>query len=220
MRLAKKYRKAGPISDTQLPQLVKDFKDYTIPDQLPRLFFHLNQTAFNPETRFPAIADSLKVLNPEVDDLNFSWQPAGSNGWIIDMGNNPGLSDITPLCGLNIMMLNAGNTQNPDLSLITEPGMVELRLGSTQLNHLFDLDQFTSLQSLDISRTNIRNLNNILKYSKLRSLDISGIEELSITSNLLWLRNLKMLTVSAAFRDDRTIKLLAQRGVIIIYTDE
>ncbi len=220
VRLAKKYMEAGPVTDAELPQLVKDFLAYNIPEQLPRLFFHLNQAAFTPETRFAAIAESLKILNPEVRELNFDWKPTGSNGWIIDVGNNPDLSDITPLCGLHVLMLNAINTDSPDLSVITEKGMVELRLGGTQLNHLFDLDPLTSLQSLDISRTNIRNLNDILKYSRLRTLDISGIEDLTISPQLIWLRNLKMLTVSEAFRDDRTIQSLARRGVIIIYTDE
>jgi len=220
VRLAKKYLKAGSVADADLPQLVKDFKDYTLPEQLPRLFYHLNQADFDPETRFVAIAESLKILNPEVEELNFDWKSTGSNGWIIDIGNNPDLNDITPLCGLKILMLNAINTDSPDLRLITEKGMVELRLGGTQLNHLFDLDSLTTLQSLDISRTNIRNLNNILKYSKLLTLDISGIDELTISPQLIWLRDLKMLTVSEAFRDDRTIKSLARRGVIIIYTDD
>ena len=50
--------------------------------------------------------------------------------------------------------------------------------------------------------------------------DISGIEGLTITPQLIWLRNLKMLTVSEDFREDPTIKSLSRRGVIIIYSDQ
>ncbi len=220
VRLAKKYQDAETLTDAELPQLVKDFKAYNISEQLPRLFYHLNRAGFNPETRFPALAEAIRLLNPEIGELSFSWQQAGSGGWIIDSGGNPGLNNLAPLCGLEILMLNASNSGSPDLSLITEPGMVELRLSGTQLNHLFELDQFTSLQSLDLSRTNIRSLENILKYSKLRTLDISRIEGLTITPQLIWLRHLKMLTVSEAFRSDPTIKSLARRGVIIIYTED
>ncbi|MDF7809301.1 protein kinase [Pontiellaceae bacterium B12219] len=219
VRLAKKYMELGPITDAGLPQLVKDFVAYNIPEQLPRLFYHLNKQPFNPETRFPALAASFEILNPELEDLNFKWQTTGSSGWIIDIGNNPELDNIAPLCGLEILMLNASTIGAPDLGLLTEKGMVELRLRGTQLNHLIDGDQFNELQSLDISRTGIRNLSNIIKLSKLRTLDISGIEGLTISPQLIWNRNLKMLTVSEEFRDDRTIQSLARRGVIIIYTD-
>ncbi|MDF7801467.1 protein kinase [Pontiellaceae bacterium B1224] len=220
IRLAKKYMELGPITDTELPQLVKDFVAYNVAEGLPRLFYQLNKAPFDPETRFPALAESLKLLNPEVTELHFQWQPTGSNGWIIDMGNNPELDNISPLCGLKILMLNAGNIGAPDLNLLTETGMVELRLGGSQLNHLFNLGQMASLQSLDISKTNIRNISNILKYSKLRTLDISGIEGLTISSNLNWLQNLRILTVSEQFREDDTIVSLSRRGVIIIYTDD
>ncbi len=207
------------MTGPELPQLVRHFVAYNVPEVIPRLFYHLNQSEFDPETRFPALAESLKILNPEMADLNFNWQLTGSDGWIIDMGNNPELDTISPLCGLSILMLNASNIGAPDLGLLTEEGMVELRLAGSQLNHLFDLDQLTGLQSLDISRTGIRNLTNLLKYSKLRTLDISAIDGLAISPQLIWNRNLKILTVSEAFREDRTIKALARRGVIIIYTD-
>ncbi|QBG47995.1 hypothetical protein EGM51_11515 [Verrucomicrobia bacterium S94] len=219
IRLAKKYSDLDQVTDELLPRLVKDFVAYNVAGQLPRFFYELNRSGFQAETRFPALAEALEILNPEAGEINLKWQPTGSNGWIIDIDGNPGLDDITPLCGLKITMLNLNNSGSPDLRLLTEPGMVELRLSGSQLNHLFDLDPLTSLQSLDISGTNIRNISNILKYSRLRTLDISRIEDLSISPRLIWLRNLKMLTVSEAFREDPTIQSLSRRGVIIIYSD-
>lgn len=220
IRLAKKYMDAGKTADADLPQLVKDFIDYGITEGIPRLFYHLNQAAFDPKTRFPAITESLKMLNPKVGELNFSSQPLGSDGWLIDMGGNPELNDISPLCGLNVLILNASNIGAPDLNLLTEEGLMELRISGTQINHLPELDQFASLKVLDISNTRIRDITNILKYPKLNSLDISGIDGLTVSPQLVWSQNLKMLTLSQAFHTNPTIRTLANRGVIIIYADE
>ncbi|MEI6891710.1 MAG: serine/threonine-protein kinase [Pontiella sp.] len=219
MRLAKKYMELDHVPDSTLPQLVKDFVAYNILEGLPRLFYHLNQQPFDPATHFPALAEALKILNPEVDVLHFKWQRAGSHGWIINLGDNPELDDISPLCGLKIRILNASHIGEPDLNLLTEEGMVELRLAGTPLNHLFNQNHLNRLQSLDISGTRIRNISDMIKLSKLRALDISGIEGLMISPQLIWNRDLKILTVAEAFRNDRTILSLARRGVIIIYTN-
>jgi len=80
-------------------------------------------------------------------------------------------------------------------------------------------DQLAGLQILDIGKTRIRNLVNIVKYPRLTSLDISGIDGLSIAPQLIWCRNLRVLTVSEKFKDDPTIRSLANRSVIIIYAD-
>jgi serine/threonine protein kinase len=220
IRLAKKYMDTGKVRDADVPQLVKDFIDYGIADGVPRLFYHLNQADFDPETHFPAIAESLKILNPKVKKLNFNWQAMGSSGWLIDLGSNPELNNISPLCGLNILILNASNTGSPNLKMLTEDGIMELRLSGTQLNHLPELDQLAGLRVLDISKTQVRNITTILKYPKLSTLDISGIEDLTVSPQLIWSQNLKMLTISEAFYNDRTIRALANRGVIIIYPDE
>jgi len=219
IRLAKKYKDAEPVTDATLPQLIKDFIAYNIADEIPRLFHHLNQSPFNPETRFPAIAASLEILNPDAGTVTLDWKAIGSNGWIINIGNHPELDDISPLAGLPIVMLNANNIGAPDLRLLTEKGMLELRLSGAQINHLFELEQFRDLQLLDISNTRIRDLSNIIQYPKLRALDISGIEGVIITPQLIWNQNLKLLTVAEQFRDDPTIRKLARRGVVIIYTD-
>jgi Leucine-rich repeat (LRR) protein len=79
------------------------------------------------------------------------------------------------------------------------------------------MDQFAGLEELDISGTRIRNLANIVKYPELTALDISRIDGLVVPPQLIWCRNLKLLTVDQAFRDDPTIRALARRGVIIIY---
>jgi hypothetical protein len=184
---------------------------------LPRLFYNLNKKPFNPETHFSAIAESLNILNPKIKNLNFKWKRS-ANGWNIDISNNPQLNDITPLCGLNILVLDASYTGSPDLALLTETNIVELKLEGADLNHLLQLKQMKDLQALDISKTRIRNLSNIIKYPNLATLDISGIEELEISQQLIWNRKLKMLTVSESFRNDPTLKILSNRGVIIIYT--
>ncbi len=217
--LAQKYKDVPQVPDTGIPQLVREFQEGNVAGGLPRLFYHLNRAPFDPTTRFPAIAESLKLLNPKTKTLNFKWEPAGK-GWKIDISDNPDLDDISPLCGLNIQHLDAGNTGSPNLKLLTEPSLRNLRLSGAQLNHLFELDQLAGLMALDISATRIRNLSSIVKYPKLNTLNISGIDGLSISPQLLWCRNLKMLTVSETFRNDPTIRNLARRGVIIIYTNK
>jgi Leucine-rich repeat (LRR) protein len=214
------YAESGKaITDADLPQLVKDFRGYNLAGGIPRLFFHLNQAPFNPETRMPAIAECLKLLNPKVTSLNFKWQQLGTEGWIVDLGNNPGLDDISPLTGLDIRILNASNIGTPDLELLAYANLRELRLAGTRINHLPDVKQFADLLVLDIGKTNIRNLSSIVRFSKLATLDISGIEGVAISQQLIWNRNLKLLTVSESFRNDPTIKTLARRGVIIIYSE-
>jgi len=79
------------------------------------------------------------------------------------------------------------------------------------------MDRFAGVEELDISGTRIRNLANIVKYNKLTTLDISRIEGLMISPQLVWCRNLKVLTVDQSHREDPTIRALARRGVIIIY---
>ena len=219
IRLARKYRTGETIKDTDIAQLVGDFIDYGLAEHLPRFFYHLNQKDFHPETHFPAIAESLKILNPDVGNLNFNWQETGGNGWIINIGDNPELNDITPLCGLKILMLSANNIGNIDLNLLTEEGMVELRVAGTPLNQLPDLKQLENLKVLDISRTRIQTLNSVIGCQKLMSLNVSVIEELVISPQLIWNQNLKMMSVSESLRSDPTVQALSRRGVLIIYTD-
>ena len=219
LRLSAMYKDRTPVPDAGVPELLRNFKNHDMIDGIPRLFYHLNQQSFDPSTRFPAIEESLKLLNPEAGNLNFSYAPAQGGGWNIDIGNNPDLDDISPLCGLDIRSLNASGAGSPDLKLLTESGMKELHLSGTALNHLFELDQLAGLQTLDISGTRIRNLVNIVKYPRLASLDISHIEGLSISPQLVWCRNLRTLSVSEKFKANPTIRNLANRGVIIIYTN-
>ena len=216
--LGEKYKDRAPLPDAELPQLVRDFMEYN-PAGLPRLFHHLNRQPFNPETRFPALAESLKLLNPEIGTLHFNWKPSNAGGWIIDLSGNPKLDDITPLCGLDIRGLNANTTGTLDLFLLTQAQLSNLSLSGARINHLPDIKPLANLRMLDLSHTSIRNLSSLIKASKLTTLNISGIENLSLSEQLIWNRNLKMLTVSATFRNDPTLKLLARRGVIIIYTD-
>lgn len=219
VNLARKYKDTDTIPDAGIPSLVRDFTQHNMASGIPRLFYHLNRASFDPESRFAAIAETLKQLNPKVGELNFRWTPTDSGEWKIDISDNPALDNISPLCGLKISSLNAGNIGIPDLRLVTEPNLRDLNLSGTRLNHLFELDQMTGLKTLNIGGTRIRNLSNIINYSKLAALDISDIEGLSISQELIWLQNLKLLTISETFRNNPTVQSLARRGVIIIYTD-
>jgi len=219
VRLARKYRDAETVEDADIAQLVADFIDYGLAEHLPRLFYHFNQSDFNPETHFPAMAEALRILNPDLGELNFTWQDTGGNGWILNIGDNPELNNISPLCGLNILILSADNVGNIDLGMLTEEGLIELRIAGTPLNYLPELKQLENLKVLDISRTRIRTLNSVIGYQKLMSLNVSGIEELVISPQLIWNQNLKMMTVSQSLHSDPTIQALSRRGVLIIYTD-
>jgi tRNA A-37 threonylcarbamoyl transferase component Bud32 len=215
--LAEKYKGLDTVQDADFPQLVSDFIDHGLSDGLPRLFYHFNKRPFEATMHFAALKEALDMLNPGVSNLNFHWEPADGSGWVIDISDNTALDNLAPLCGLDIQSLNAGNIGTPDLQLLTGKRMRRLDLSGTPLSHLFDMDRFSGLEELDISGTRIRNLANIVKYPKLASLNISRIEGLSISPQLIWCRNLKLLTVDQSFRDDPTIRALARRGVIIIY---
>ncbi len=217
--LAKKYEARDKPTDADLAELVADFKQHH-PNGIPRLFYHLNRKAFDPDTRFPALAQALELLNPNVEKLNFSYEPAKAGGWKIDISGNPNLDDIAPLCGLDIRSLDAAGIGSPNLKLLTEGGLEELHLSGAALNYLPELDQLAGLHVLDISRTRVRNLANVAKYPQLTALDISGIDGLTLPKHLVWNRNLRTLTVSGPFANDPVIHSLASRGVIIIYTDE
>jgi len=216
--LAEKYKNKGSVSDEAFPELVFDFRRSGMERDLPRLFYHFNQEDFEPKTHFPALAASLKQLNPAVDQIHFGWQEAGNGTWELDISGNAGLDDITPLCGLRLSQLKAGNIGTPNLAHLTEPGLRSLDLSGTQINYLPGNTPLTGLEELDISGTLIRNISNIVKYPRLTTLDLSRIEGLSVSPQLIWCRNLKLLTISESYRDDPTIITLARRGVIIIYT--
>jgi hypothetical protein len=218
LKLAEKYKDRPPVPDSEIPELVRNFKNYNLAGGIPRLFYHLNQQPFDPAERFVAVAKSLQILNPKVKDLHFSYQAAPGGGWLIDASGNPNLDNISPLCGLDIRSLNLSGTGSPDLKLITENKMVELRLANTTLNHLPGLDQLANLRALDISQTHIRNLTNIIKYPHLSTLDITKIDGLEIPRQLIWNRNLRTLAVDEKIKTNPTIRTLARRGVIMIYS--
>lgn len=219
LQLAQKYKTSVKIPDTGISQLVRDFQQLGMEQHIPRLFHHLNRTDFAPTPRFAAIKETLLMLNPKVENLNFSWEPA-SNGWKINISKNPNLDNISPLCGLEIQILKASGIGSPDLKLLTQTGLHELYLSGTQLNQLPDLESLAELQVLDLSKTRIRHLAILAKLPKLTQLDISQIEGLSIPQHLIWLRQLKTLTVAERFSNDPSIRTLAHRGTIMIYTDD
>jgi tetratricopeptide (TPR) repeat protein len=219
-RLARKYKDADPVSDAELPQLVRDFINHGMTAAIPRLFYHLNRTDFDPDTRFPAISESLRLLNPDTGGVDLKWQQMAGSGWLLDLGTHPELNNIAPLCGLQILILNASNTGAIDTRLLTEEGMLELRLSGARLNRLPELASAADLQVLDISNTRIRNIDRILQYPSLRSLDISGINDLVVSPQLVWSQRLQMLTVAADLFNDPTVIALSRRGVVINYADE
>ena len=218
--LAEKYKNTKPIPDAAFPKLVYDFRASGMERDLPRLFYHFNQQPFNPETHFPALRECLAQLNPATANLGLQWEETENNAWDINIGNNPRLDDITPLCGLRMNRLNAENIGTPNLEHLTENGLRSLNLSGTQINYLPALEPLAALESLDISKTRVRNISNIVKYPHLASLNISGIEGVAISQNLIWCPNLKRLTVPENVRNNSIIQSLAQRGVFIFYTDQ
>ena len=216
-KLANSSRYTQPVSDADLPRLAADFQNNGMARMLPRLFYHANQSTFNPETRFPALALTLEQMNPSVHQLNFKWE-AGTDGWNIDISGNSGLDDLTPLCGLPIESLKADGIGSPELALLSGNSLRALSLSDARLNHLPVFKAWSGLESLNISGTRIRNLDNLIEYPAIESLDISRIENLTISPQLIWCRNLKLLTVAETFRNNPTIQSLSRRGVIIIYT--
>ena len=208
---------ATGMSDTQTAIGCRKFSISHL--HLKLLRGHLLRLLFatNVVHEFTALEEALKLLNPGGSTLNFQWEAAEGSGWIINISDNRDLDNLAPLCGLDINSLDAGNIGTPDLQLLSGNGMRRLALSGSPLSHLFDMDRFAGVEELDISGTRIRNLANIVKYNKLTTLDISRIEGLVISPQLVWCRNLKVLTVSQSHRDDPTIRALARRGVIIIY---
>lgn len=217
VKLAETLKETTPASGMEIPGLVDRFTQNDLTDRLPRLFHHLNQTSFKPQAHFAALSQLTAKLNPEVDELNFNWK-SSKNGWSLDLSNN-NLTDLTPLCGLDIERLDLSGSGTPDLKPLTRPGLRELRLAGCAYNHLPVLESPADLETLDLSQTQIRNLVNITQYPKLTSLDISGIEGLTIPPQLIWCRNLEFLTLARSFRLDPTVQTLAKHGVILIFTD-
>ncbi|NLX26999.1 MAG: protein kinase [Lentisphaerae bacterium] len=218
--LARKYQRTKDgVPDAAFPQLVYDFRLSGMELDLPRLFYHFNQKEIEPVSHFSALAETLEQLNPAVDQLNISWEDAGNGAWNLDISNNAGLDDISPLCGLKIARLTARNIGTPNLAFLTEEGLRSLDLAGTQINYLPAYDPLAEIETLSIRNTRIRNLSNIVKYSKLVALDISGIQGLSLSEQLIWCRNLKRLTLSEIFRDDPIIQSLSRNDTIIIFTE-
>ena len=218
-QLAQKYRAAKQISDADFPDLVFAFRRSGLERDLPRLFYHFNQQDFDSAAHFEALGKVLKQLNPAIAQLHIEWNAAEDGTWNLDISQNAGLDDITPLCGLKLSRLKAGNIGTPNLEHLTEPGLHSLDLSNTQINYLPALEPLSELESLNISGTRIRNISNIIKYPHLTTLNISNIQDLKLPQQLLWCRNLKWLTISTAFRNDPIIQSLSRNGTIIIYTD-
>ncbi len=217
LTLAEKYRLSPSLSDVAIPGLLRDFREHGMASGIPRVFHHINRQSFDPASRFPAIAESLRVLNPAVKELNFSWKKEVSGRWAIDISDNPQLDDISPLTGLDIQSLNANNTGTLDLTLIEREALRELKLARTPLTHLPDLGERPAIHTFDLRGTRIRNLATLVQYPHLTQLDISDIQGLSTLEPLLWCPALTLLSVSETHRNDFTLQALAGRGVIIIY---
>ena len=119
----------------------------------------------------------LEIVNPEVRNLNLNYNALGTSNFIINLGNNKELNNLTPLSGLNISVLNLNGSGRPNLLPIRIDTLRELRLANTRLETLDEIGNLPELNVLDISNTKIRNLSDILIYPKLTELNVSGIEK-------------------------------------------
>ena len=217
LRLANKYKNTPAITDAQLPTLIQAFIQHNLTPQLPRLFHHLNQAPFNPATRLPALEKCLQQLNPDTPNLTLRHTPFGSAGFLIDLGQNPELSILTPLSGLPITILNLNRTGRPDLAPLQLDTLRELRLAHTRLETLNQIGDLPQLNILDLSHTRIRNLSSILRYPNLTTLNLSGIENLELSPRLIWCRHLKTITLTPQTQPPQALRPLINRGIILIY---
>lgn len=217
LRLAQKYKDTPPITDAQLPTLIQAFIQHNLTPLLPRLFHHLNQTPFNPDTRFPALEKCLQQLNPDTPNLTLHHTSFGSSGFLINLSQNPELNTLTPLSGIPIIILNLNGTGRPDLAPLQLNSIRELRLAQTRLESLNQIGDLPQLNILDLSHTRIRNLSSILRYPKLTTLNLSGIENLELSPRLIWCRQLKTITLTPQTQTPQALRPLINRGIILIY---
>ena len=96
----------------------------------------------------------LEIVNPEVRNLNLNYNALGTSNFIINLGNNKELNNLTPLSGLNISILNLNGSGRPNLlPIINYIRFVELRLANTRLETLDEIGNLPELNVLDISNT-------------------------------------------------------------------
>ena len=217
LRLANKYKNSTPITDAQLPTLIQAFIQHNLTSLLPRLFHHLNQAPFNPETRFNALEQCLQELNPDTPNLTLNYTPIGSAGFLIDLGQNPELNTLTPLSGLPIIILNLNGTGLPDLAPLRLDALRELRLAHTRLESLNQIGDLPQLNILDLSHTRIRNISSILRYPNLTTLHLNDIENLELSPRLIWCRQLKTITLTPQTQTPQALQPLINRGILLIY---
>ena len=217
LRLANKYKNTPPITDTQLPSLIQAFIQHNLTPLLPRLFHYLNQAPFNAETRFNALEKCLQKLNPNTPNLKLRHTLFGSAGFLIDLGQNPELSTLTPLSGLPISILNLNGTGRPDLAPLQLDTLRELRLAHTRFESLNQIGDLPQLNILDLSHTRIRNISSILRYPNLTTLHLNGIENLELSPRLIWCQKLKTLTLTPETQTPQALQPLINRGILLIY---
>ncbi|MFL2876512.1 MAG: protein kinase domain-containing protein [Pontiellaceae bacterium] len=217
LRLANKYKNSPPITDIQLPTLIQAFIQHNLTHLLPRLFHHLNQAPFNPETRFNALEQCLQKLNPDTPNLTLYYTPFGSAGFLIDLSQNPELNSLTPLSGLPIIILNLNGTGLPDLAPLQLDALRELRLADTRFESLNQIGDLPQLNILDLSHTRIRNISSILRYPNLTTLQLNGIENLELSPRLIWCRQLKTITLTPQTQTPQALQPLINRGILLIY---
>ncbi len=217
LRLANKYKNTLPITDAQLPTLIQAFIQHNLTPLLPRLFHHLNQAPFNPETRFASLEKCLQKLNPDTPNLTLRHTSFGSAGFLIDLAQNSELNTLTPLSGLPIIILNLNGTERPELAPLQLDALRELRLAHTRFESLNQIGDLPQLNILDLSHTRIRNLSTILRYPNLTTLHLNGIENLELSPRLIWCRQLKTLTLTPKTQTPQVLQPLINRGIILIY---
>ena len=220
IRLAKKWKDKIINIERDLAILTRDFIDHNLTTLLPRFYYQLNQKPFDSEQRMLSLKRCLEIVNPEVRNLNLKYNALGTSNFIINLGNNKELNNLTPLSGLNISVLNLNGSGRPNILPIRIDTLRELRLANTRLETLDEIGNLPELNVLDISNTKIRNLSDILIYPKLTELNVSGIENLELSPRLIWCQKLKKIIISPNIKDQDILKSLITRGVIINYDNQ
>ena len=215
LALAERYADRS-IADADLPELARAFRAYDMGGGIPHLFYGLNREPFDPATRFPALADTLRLLNPKAKSLALRYAPAPDGTWDVAISGASELDDVSALCGLPLRALDLSGAGAIDLRLLRFDRLRDLRLSGTPVSRLPEDADLSALESLDLSGTRVRNLDFVARCARLTRLDLGGVKGLRLSAQLVWCRNLKTLLLPPERMRDPIARSLARRGVVVI----
>jgi eukaryotic-like serine/threonine-protein kinase len=137
-------------------------------------YHNINNRVEKPTQHFPILKKLLKIHNPNLKTLNFSYVKV-DKGWDIDISNNPELVDISPLCGLRIVKLKMENTGIKTISCISQWTLKELYCANSPVEYFIGRDNLQSCEIIDLSNTNYSDLSFLYAMPNLKKLYLGNI---------------------------------------------